>query len=68
MISIITLLDKVLSLVQIFIKKLQEKRAQDERDKLENDPFDFYVQHFDGVSDSSNKAKASETNAQNSAK
>ena len=62
MISIVSFLDRVLSLIQVLIRKAQEKRAQNERDKLENDPFDFYVHHFDGVSESSSKAKTNETN------
>ena len=58
MISIVAFLDRVLSLIQVYLKKIQDKRAQDERDKLENDPFDFYVHHFDGVSDTSSQTKA----------
>lgn len=62
MISIVSLLDRVLSLIQVLIRKAQEKRAQNERDKLENDPFDFYMHHFDGVSDTSSQTKANKTN------
>lgn len=62
MISIVSFLDRVLSLIQVLIRKAQEKRAQNERDKLENDPFDFYVHHFDGVSDSKTKTNETDTN------
>lgn len=61
MISVIAFMDKVLGFIQLYLKKLQEKKAQDERNKLENDPFDWYVHHFDGVSDKSTKTKTNET-------
>lgn len=62
MISIVSFLDRVLSLIQVLIRKAQEKRAQNERDKLESNPADWFHHHFDGVSDSKTKTDKTDTN------
>lgn len=67
MIRLIAVLDKVFSLIQLIIWNSKNKKAQDERNKLENDPFNFFVDHFDGVSNASNdKSKADKANTENS--
>ena len=67
MIRLIAVLDKVFRLIHLIIWNAKNKKAQDERDKLENDPFNFFVDHFDGVSNTaSNKSKADKTNTENS--
>ena len=68
MISIVSFLDRVFSLIQVLLKKIQEKRAQDERDSLEANPADWFNEHFDGVSDTSNETETSQANTNYPAK
>lgn len=68
MISIVSFLDRVLSLIQVLIKKIQEKRAQDERDSLEANPAEWFSEHFDGVQSTSDEAKTSQANTHYPAK
>lgn len=69
MIRLVALLDKVFSLIQILYQNLRNKKAQDERDKLESDPHTFFTDHFSGVSDAKHKTiEADKTNINHSAK
>ena len=69
MIKLAAVLDKLLSLFQFFIEKYKDAKAQRERDRLENDPYDFFADYFDGMSESSNKtSEANKTNSSDSAK
>jgi len=52
MIRLVTLLDKALSLIHLILAKLKAKKAQDERDALENDPYLWFDSHFNGVPES----------------
>ena len=67
MIKLLTVLDKVFSLIHLLIQNAKNKKAQDERNKLENDPFNFFVDHFGGMSDTTdNKSKADKASVENS--
>ena len=68
MISIVSFLDKVLGLIQVLLKKIQEKRAQDERDSLEANPAEWFSEHFDGVQSTSDKTETSQANTNYPAK
>lgn len=68
MISIITFLDKALSLIHLILAKLKVKKAQDERDALENDPYLWFDSHFNGVPESARqKRNPNEANTKDSA-
>lgn len=62
------LLEIILRLVDKLLAAIAFKKAQNERDKLENSPADFFADHFNGgLSDTTSKTdKASTTD--NSAK
>ena len=62
------LLEIILRLVDKLLTAIAFKKAQNERDKLENSPADFFADHFNGgLSDTTNQTdKASTTD--NSAK
>lgn len=69
MIKAAAVLDKVLSLIKFFIEKYRDSKAQQERDKLENSPYDFYADYFDGMSESKRKTRqANEANTERSTK
>ncbi len=69
MIKLAAVIDKILSLVQFFIEKYKDSQAQKERDKLENSPYDFYADYFDGMSESKRKTRqANEANTERSTK
>jgi hypothetical protein len=69
MIRLIAVLDKVFSLIHLIIWNAKNKKAQDERDKLEEEPFNFFVGHFGGVSNATNeKSKTDKANIEDSIK
>lgn len=45
----------LLDFIERALRKLVEVTRQNERDKLENDPVEFFADHFDGVSDNADK-------------
>jgi hypothetical protein len=45
----------LLDFIERALRKLVEITRQNERDKLENDPVEFFADHFDGVSDNADK-------------
>lgn len=53
---------KILDFVERVLRKLVEKTRQTERDKLENDPVEFFTDHFDGVRDSTVKTDKTDDN------
>jgi len=55
MINLIAVIDKLLNLLQAWAVRQQQKKAQDERNKLENDPYLWFDAHFNGVPESSRK-------------
>jgi hypothetical protein len=55
MISIIAVIDKLLNLLQVWAVRQQQKKAQNERNKLENDPYLWFDAHFNGVPESTRK-------------
>jgi len=57
MISFLSLLDKLLTLVQSYAAVLKQRKAQRELDALEANPADWFANHFDGLPDESNKDK-----------
>lgn len=56
MISIFAVLDKLLAMLQSWVAAQEQKKAQEARDELENNPADWFERHFDGMS-SGNTAK-----------
>lgn len=48
----------VLEIISKVIEKITERMRQNERDKLENDPVDWFADHFDGVRDNAEADKA----------
>lgn len=54
MISFLSLLDKLLTLVQSYAALLKQRKAQRELDALEANPADWFDGHFDGLPDKSN--------------
>ena len=56
MISIFAVLDKLLAILQSWISTQEQKKVQEARDELENNPADWFEHHFNGMS-SSNTAK-----------
>jgi hypothetical protein len=44
-------LNKLLTLLMGFLRKREQATAQHERDKIEDDPADWFVHHFDSVRD-----------------
>lgn len=50
------LLEIILRLVDKLLTAIAFKKAQNERDKLENSPADFFIDHFNGgLSDTTDK-------------
>jgi hypothetical protein len=58
MIKLAALLDKILSLVELFILHRKKADAQKQRNEIEADPFAWFSDHFGGVS-----AKPDETDS-----
>ena len=56
MIRLISVLDKLLNLLQFWVVRQEQKKLQEARDEIENNPADWFEHHFDGVS-KSNKNK-----------
>lgn len=51
----------VLEIISKVIEKITERMRQNDRDKLENDPVDWFSDHFDGVRDNTETDKADNT-------
>ena len=47
----------VLEIISKVIEKITERMRQNDRDKLENDPVDWFADHFDGVRDNTETDK-----------
>lgn len=56
-----SVLEIILRLVDKLLTAIAFKKAQNERDKLEQNPADFFVDHFGGMSDTTNKADKADT-------
>jgi len=54
-------LEIILRLVDKLLTAIAFKKAQNERDKLENNPADFFIDHFGGMSDTTDKADKTNT-------
>jgi hypothetical protein len=54
-------LEIILRLVDKLLTAIAFKKAQNERDKLENNPADFFVDHFGGMSDTTDKTDKANT-------
>jgi len=52
MIKVFAVIDKLLELLQSWVARQNQKKAQDERDALENDPYLWFDSHFNGVPES----------------
>lgn len=51
MMSFFAVLDKLLTMLQSWMARQEQSKIQEARDELENNPADWFVHHFDGVSD-----------------
>jgi hypothetical protein len=68
MIKIAAIIDKLLSLFQYFITKHNEAKAQKARYEIENDPYNWFDAHFNGVPESTRKTTdADKANTKDSA-
>lgn len=56
-----SVLEIILRLVDKLLTAIAFKKAQNERDKLEQNPADFFVDHFSGMSDTTDKADKADT-------
>jgi hypothetical protein len=60
MIKLAALLTKILSLVELFIIHRKNADAQKQRDAVESDPFDWFSNHFGGVSAKPDETKSTD--------
>lgn len=56
MISVFAVIDKLLTMLQSWLTSQEQRKVQEARDELENNPADWFEHHFDGMS-SGNAAK-----------
>lgn len=56
-----SVLEIILRLVDKLLTAIAFKKAQNERDKLEQNPADFFVDHFGGMSDTTDKTDKADT-------
>jgi len=61
MISVFAVLDKLLDMLNAWMVKQEQKKAQEARDEMEENPADWFEHHFDGMS-SSDTAKDDKAN------
>ena len=54
-------LEIILRLVDKLLTAIAFKKAQNERNKLENNPADFFMDHFGGMSDTTDKTDKTNT-------
>lgn len=54
-------LEIILRLIDKLLTAISLKKAQNERDKLEQNPADFFINHFGGVSESADKTDKANT-------
>lgn len=47
--SLLAVLDKLLTMLQSWMARREQSKLQEARDELENNPADWFVNHFDGV-------------------
>lgn len=56
---------KALEIVLLWLDKLLtaifQSKAQDKRDEVETNPFDFFINHFGGMSSKDDKADKADT-------
>jgi len=62
MISFISVIDKLLTFLDRWVALQKEKKAQKEYNELEANPADWFDNHFDGLSDESDKTEPTKTN------
>ena len=62
MISLISIIDKLLTFLDRWVALQKEKKAQKEYDELEANPADWFDNHFSGLSDESDKTEPTKTN------
>ena len=48
--SLFAVLDKLLTMLQSWMARQEQSKLQEARDELENNPADWFVNHFDWVS------------------
>jgi hypothetical protein len=59
MIRLISVLDKLLNLLQFWVVRQKQEKIQEARDEIENNPANWFEHHFSGVpTDKSNKDEA----------
>jgi hypothetical protein len=49
MITLLSILDKLLTLIQVWVVAKKEKDAQEQMDQVEANPADWFEHHFDSL-------------------
>lgn len=49
MFNLVSLLDKLLTLLQGWVARQENKKAQEARDEIEQNPADWFDNHFSGL-------------------
>lgn len=64
MITLLSILDKLLTLIQVWVVAKKEKDAQEQMDQVEADPADWFEHHFDSLHTYESKTSNTQANAE----